>query len=51
MEQLLTETDLTVTQIAEKLGFSNHPQIDRYFKQCKGMTPKELRHHVRQVQE
>ena len=49
VEQLLTETNLTVTQIAERLRFSNHQQIDRYFRQCKGMTPKEFRHEVREV--
>lgn len=47
VEVLLTETDLTLSQIAVKLDFTNHQQIDRYFKQQKGLTPSEFRKQVR----
>lgn len=43
VEQLLIETDFTLSQIAAKLDFTNHQQIDRYFKQYKGITPSEFR--------
>jgi LacI family transcriptional regulator len=43
VEQLLIETDLTLSQIAFKLEFTNHQQIDRYFRCYKGITPSEFR--------
>ncbi len=43
VQQLLIETDFTLSQIATKLDFTNHQQIDRYFKQYKGITPSEFR--------
>ena len=46
VEQLLIETDLTLSQIAIELDFTNHQQIDRYFKRCKGITPSEFRKQI-----
>lgn len=40
---LLRETDLPVVQIAAILGFSSHENISRYFKQQKGITPRQWR--------
>ena len=48
VEQLLLNSDLTLTQIADKLQFTNYQQIDRYFKQYKGITPSEFSRRSRQ---
>lgn len=42
VEQLLIESDLSLSQIASKLDFTNYRQIDRYFKKYKGITPSEF---------
>lgn len=47
VEELLVNTDLTLFQIAMKLDFTNHQQIDRYFKQSKAMSPTEFRKESR----
>ncbi|MBP8910913.1 MAG: DNA-binding transcriptional regulator [Phycisphaerae bacterium] len=41
--QLLVETDLTVTQIADKLDFSSPKQLDRVFTRFQGMPPTAYR--------
>lgn len=41
--QLLTETELSVTAIAETLKFSNQGHFYKLFKQTYGMLPKEYR--------
>ena len=41
--QLLVETDLTVTQIAQKLNFSSAKQLDRVFTKFQGVTPTTYR--------
>ncbi len=41
--QLLTETDMSVTAVAETLKFSNQGHFYRLFKQTYGMLPKEYR--------
>lgn len=38
-EKLLTETDLSVTEIAEKCGFNGSNYFSSVFKKMKGMTP------------
>jgi len=40
---LLTNSDLTVQQIAGELNFRNFANITRYFKQHTGLTPLEYR--------
>ncbi len=42
-EQLLLETNLTVTEIAEQLGYSNAENFIRSFKKYSGMTPNKFR--------
>ena len=38
-EKLLTETNLSVTEIAEKCGFNGSNYFSSVFKKMKGMTP------------
>ena len=40
---LLKQSDKTVLQISEELGFPNAPFFCRYFKRETGMTPSEYR--------
>lgn len=42
-KQLLTETDLSVDEIAEKVGFSNRWTLTRSFKRYEGTTPSAYR--------
>ena len=39
----LLETDMTITEIANELGFEDTKNISRQFKQMKGLTPLEYR--------
>lgn len=41
--QLLSETDLQVSQIALSVGFENFSYFIRKFRECKSVTPKEYR--------
>jgi LacI family transcriptional regulator len=43
ISRLLLETDLSVSDIAIKLGFSSDSHIARYFKQRTGMSPLKYR--------
>lgn len=43
MTKMLTETNLSISQIAWSLGFPYTNNISRYFKQQKGITPLEYR--------
>ena len=43
ISQMLLETDLPVSDIAFKLGYSNANHIARYFKQKTGISPLEYR--------
>ena len=43
--QLLMETDLTVSQISEQLGFTNRTHFYSLFEKQYGMTPAEYRKH------
>lgn len=43
-ERLLMQSDLTVTEIAGKVGCDNPNYFTKLFKQYKGMTPSQLRH-------
>ncbi len=41
--KMLVETNLTVSQISQKLGFVDFEHIGRYFKKHKGVSPTEYR--------
>ena len=40
-KRLIRETDLSITQIAEALGFSGIHHFSRVFKNTTGMSPRE----------
>lgn len=42
-EGLLLDSDLTIAEIMEDLGFSNRTQFYRLFRKNYGMTPREYR--------
>lgn len=41
--ELLTQTDLTVREVGEHVGYRKPPQFCKTFKQEHGVTPTELR--------
>lgn len=41
--ELLLDSDLTVAEIMERIGFSNRTQFYRLFQKNYGMTPREYR--------
>ena len=43
MAELLTETDMSIIEIALSLGFSNINHVSRFFKQEKGLSPNTYR--------
>ncbi len=47
-KRLLLETDLTVYQISEQIGFSDVNRLIRQFKHAEGMTPGAFRKQLRQ---
>lgn len=49
-KQLLTETELSVDEIAEKVGFSNRWTLTRSFKRYEGTTPSAYRDSQRITQ-
>lgn len=46
-KELLESTDLTITEIAERLGYANDMGITRIFKKHEGITPGTYREQVR----
>jgi AraC-like DNA-binding protein len=44
---LLEQTDFTIKEISEKLGYSNQYYFSRVFKEKKGMSPSEYRNLLR----
>jgi AraC family transcriptional regulator, transcriptional activator of pobA len=42
-EILLLQTDLNISDVAFRLGFSNVPYFSRFFKKVKGISPTEVR--------
>ncbi|NMO96691.1 helix-turn-helix domain-containing protein [Paenibacillus lemnae] len=42
-EELLTETDLSIQEIAEKIGYANSITFGRVFKRTAGVTPGDYR--------
>ncbi|MNN98625.1 DNA-binding transcriptional regulator ChbR [compost metagenome] len=45
----LKETELTITDIAEKLKYNNPANFIRYFRKMEGMTPGQYRDKNRGV--
>jgi LacI family transcriptional regulator len=43
ISKLLIETNLTISQIANELGYTSAEHIARYFRREKGMSPSEFR--------
>ncbi|WP_168119516.1 helix-turn-helix domain-containing protein [Paenibacillus sp. HB172176] len=43
----LQETDMTITEIAEKLRYNNAQNFIRYFKKMEGVSPGKYRDHIR----
>jgi len=41
--RLLLESNRTVSEISEQLGFDGSEHVSRYFKAQTGMTPREYR--------
>jgi AraC family transcriptional regulator len=42
-KQLLLKTELTITEVAFEVGFTNHSSFTRLFRQYVGVTPKVFR--------
>ncbi|MGD1318532.1 helix-turn-helix domain-containing protein [Chryseobacterium sp. 2R14A] len=42
-EILLLQTDLNISDVAFRLGFSNVPYFSRFFRKVKGISPTEVR--------
>lgn len=49
--ELLTNTDLSITEISERTGFSYQRYFSSVFKQVKGVTPSGFRQNLRQPKE
>lgn len=46
-KELLTNTDLTVTEIARKCGYSSYNYFVRQFRSCENLSPSEYRNSLR----
>lgn len=46
-KQLLVETDLSILQIAQQVGYDHHASLTRLFRQQLGITPLAYRRHTR----
>lgn len=45
-KRLLTETDLTITLIAEKIGYKNYSYFSKIFKERYGITPNDYKKRI-----
>lgn len=45
---LLLETDLSVEEVSQKVGFSNAPYFSKKFKELKGISPLKFKKNARQ---
>ena len=45
----LHSTDVTITEVAYRLGFQSSQHFNRYFKRCTGKTPTEFRKFSRRL--
>jgi AraC-like DNA-binding protein len=46
---LLAETDLSMSQIAQLLGFSSLSYFSQVFRKTQGISPMEYRHNAREL--
>ncbi|WP_108683004.1 AraC family transcriptional regulator [Methyloceanibacter sp. wino2] len=46
---LLEQTDVSITEIALSLGYSEHANFTRAFRRSTGLTPAEFRHHMGRI--
>lgn len=46
---LLEHTDLTITEVALTLGYSEHANFTRAFSRAAGLSPVQFRHHMRWI--
>ena len=46
---LLAETDLSMSQIAQLLGFSSLSYFSQVFRKTQGLSPMEYRHNTKRV--
>jgi two-component system response regulator YesN len=44
-KKMLKETDMKISEIAEKLKYTNPQNFIRYFRKCEGVTPGQFRQH------
>lgn len=49
IKSMLTNTNLTVNQIADKMHFQEPQNLSRYFKRLTGLSPTEYRQKVREA--
>jgi LacI family transcriptional regulator len=42
---MLRETNLTISEIASRMGFGSEKNLSRYFRKDKGISPREYRRH------
>ena len=47
--QLMGDKELSINQIAEKVGYSNQHYFSAAFKNCQGMSPSEFRKNMLQI--
>ena len=48
-KHLLSETDMSITQIAEKCGYSSYIHFTKQFRKYEGTTPTEFRKNEKNV--
>ena len=48
---ILITTDVTISEIADQVGYGNQKSFMRRFKQVTGMTPGEYRKYYRRQEE
>lgn len=49
ISQLLSDTDMSIQQIAEKMHFSNQAVLSKFFKRYKGVSPLQYRNAISNV--
>ena len=47
--RLMEDRELSINQIAEKVGYSNQHYFSAAFKNCQGMSPSEFRKNMLQI--
>ncbi len=49
-KELLVDTDLSIFQIAQQVGYEHHSSLTRLFQQCEKMTPLAYRQQTRRLE-